>query len=181
MESLSPDIVRKIALELPTTDFIKLCATNKKFHVDICESKDFWRAKLRRDYPESFLTFYISGGKLPLINPKKTYVRQFNRIVKFLENRIEKYTTDTKLRKLLLQTAYNAYLYIKDRYGFPPKHTFDLLNEIYRTEIISDALSANCYITQDPDDILHNALFSLTMKEDRYLKERKQVLEYMKK
>lgn len=77
------DLQRKVALELSPSDLINFCVTNKNVNVEICESKDFWRLKLEKDYPEVFN--YFSKGKLILKNPKNTYIRRFTEVSREVE------------------------------------------------------------------------------------------------
>lgn len=83
----NPDVLRKIALELPPYDLISLCASKKSFYKDICKNNQFWRFKLEKDFPEVFN--YILNLGLSLKNPKSTYMRVFTQ----LSSLIEKYTT----------------------------------------------------------------------------------------
>lgn len=83
----NPDVLRKIALELPPYDLISLCASKKSFYKDICKNNQFWRLKLEKDFPEVFN--YILNLGLSLKNPKSTYMRVFTQ----LSSLIEKYTT----------------------------------------------------------------------------------------
>jgi len=59
MQGLPGDITRKTALNLSPRDIISLCLTNKKFTGEICNSNDFWAAKIMIDYPrQTYLPQY---------------------------------------------------------------------------------------------------------------------------
>jgi len=79
----SPDIQRKIALNLEPYDLISLCASQKSFYKNICDNQDFWRLKIERDFPEIFNYFQKTG--LILRNPKNTYIRTFKSLSEILE------------------------------------------------------------------------------------------------
>lgn len=100
LDTLSGDIKRKIALDLSPPDLICLCATKKTVMLEICESKAFWLEKLKRDYPESLLITYRDN--LPLINPKKTYIRKFQEVSKVIEE-------SSKLSGISYDVIYNVY------------------------------------------------------------------------
>lgn len=93
METLPPDVLRKIALEMSPPDLIKFCSTEKRMNVNICDSKDFWLKKLEIDYPEALIITYRDG--LPLINPKRTYIRKFTEVSKLIESISNSDTYDT--------------------------------------------------------------------------------------
>lgn len=121
----NPDVLRKIALELPPYDLISLCASKKSFYKDICKNNQFWRFKLEKDFPEVFN--YILNLGLSLKNPKSTYIRVFTQ----LSSLIEKYTTidilrdvhinKEKVKDKIYKVLYSAYsdlrkLKIEDSY-----------------------------------------------------------------
>ena len=85
---LPADLKRKIALELSPPDIISLCATSKQFNTEICNSKEFWRLKLQKDFPSRYNL--MVKNKLVFINPKQSYIREFLltsiEIDKFLDN-----------------------------------------------------------------------------------------------
>jgi len=97
MENISKDIRRKIALELSPHDLIKFCLAEKKLNEEICNSKDFWRQKLIRDYPLVFT--YYQKNNLILKNPKNTYIRKFTEITKEVEKFINKIVNNKFLNK----------------------------------------------------------------------------------
>jgi len=49
METLPKDVLFELALELPGKDLIALCQTSKKYKY-ICDSQNFWRRKLQKDF-----------------------------------------------------------------------------------------------------------------------------------
>ena len=91
MESLPKDVAIEMALNLSAPDLISLCSTSKTQN-RICNSNDFWRRKLEKDYPEELLQFYQTGE--PVDNPKQVYVNKFTflsrKIEEFVEELIEK-------------------------------------------------------------------------------------------
>ena len=99
----SPDIQRKIALELTPQDFISLCAAKKEFYVNICRDEKFWRLKIERDYPEIFN--YFRKNNLVLKNPKETYIRTFKKLAELLEE----YSQGDETLYKILSSSYNDY------------------------------------------------------------------------
>lgn len=52
MERLPKDVLLLMALEdMDVQSILRLCATNSKYKNIICDSQDFWRKKLIKDYP----------------------------------------------------------------------------------------------------------------------------------
>jgi hypothetical protein len=111
MENLPKDVKRKLALELQPADLITFCATNRKMNGDICESKEFWRLKLERDYPET-IPYFRKYGKT-LVNPKATYIRKFTEISKPIDDFVKEYPENWRRR--LYNDIYDAYERNKDR------------------------------------------------------------------
>lgn len=75
IESLPNDLYRKLALDLSPLDIERLCLVSKRFKHVICDSHDFWRLKIRKDFP-------LRGKYLPNIlqnmyqnNPRELYQR----------------------------------------------------------------------------------------------------------
>jgi hypothetical protein len=89
METLPKDVRMELAMNLSPPDLINFCATEKKQSLEICGSKDFWRRKLEKDYPEEFLDFYEYGTPIP--NPKDTYIRRFTETSKRIEEFIPEF------------------------------------------------------------------------------------------
>ena len=52
MNNLPKDVTVEIALNLRPADLVKFCSVNRKTNSHICDSKDFWRRKLIKDYPD---------------------------------------------------------------------------------------------------------------------------------
>lgn len=87
MENIPKDISVEIALNLSPIDIVRLCATNKKFSREICNSNDFWRRKLQKDYPDE--TRQIEGQILS--NPKNVYITRFTAVSKLIEDFIPEF------------------------------------------------------------------------------------------
>lgn len=51
-EDLPNDVIRQMALDLTSEDIFNLCLTNKRFNKVICDDENFWRNKLKRDFPQ---------------------------------------------------------------------------------------------------------------------------------
>lgn len=83
METLSIDLKRNISLDLPPVDLIRLCLTSSELYENICNSDEFWRLKIEKDYPE--VTKYFRKNNLILRKPKVTYIRVFSSISKVIE------------------------------------------------------------------------------------------------
>jgi len=49
-ENISKDVLSLIALKLNFKTLQSLCLTKKRFRTEICNNKDFWKAKLKKDY-----------------------------------------------------------------------------------------------------------------------------------
>jgi hypothetical protein len=102
---LPKDIQIKLALELSPKDLINLCLASKGTYEKICDSKDFWRQKLQKDYPKLFY-YYQKQNKI-LLNPKNTYIRKFTEISKEIENYVSKYFPNDQ--EEMYNEIYHAY------------------------------------------------------------------------
>jgi len=130
-----PNILRKIALELPAYDLVSLCVSKKSFYKDICNNSQFWRMKLEKDFPEAFN--HILNLGLPLKNPKSTYIRIFTQLSELIERYTKKFVdyytgeeiefstviplNKEKVSQKIYKTLYDAYtelrkMKIKDMY-----------------------------------------------------------------
>ena len=69
MDYLPKDVTVEIALNLKPADLVKFCSVNRKTNSRICDSKDFWRRKLVKDYPEEMKEIEDTV----LDNPKKIH------------------------------------------------------------------------------------------------------------
>lgn len=83
IESLPNDLYRKLALDLSLADIERLCLTSKRLKKEICDSKDFWRLKIRNDFP-------LRGKYIPKVlvtlyqnDPRKLYHRFQQKAKKF--------------------------------------------------------------------------------------------------
>jgi hypothetical protein len=68
ISSLSPDAIRKIALDLTFDEISKLCATSKKFNKLICEDTYFWRSKILADF--EITKSEVNNIRLPSLKAK---------------------------------------------------------------------------------------------------------------
>ncbi len=105
METLPKDLRRKIALELSPPDLIRFCVSEKKLYEEICDSKEFWRQKIARDFPEVFT--YSQRHKMILINPKNTYMRKVTEISKMIDEFVNKFPKN--IQRQLYNDIYNLY------------------------------------------------------------------------
>ena len=121
METLPKDVAIEMALNLSPPDLISFCSSSKTQN-RICNSNDFWRRKLEKDYPEELFEFYKSGT--PVENPKQVYINKFTflsrKIEEFVEEFIEKIFQDNfskflskEYKKELYSNLYKIYEEIK--------------------------------------------------------------------
>ena len=75
MEKVSPDLLKLLALELDNKTLFNLCKTSKRMNQNICNSKDFWVMKLRKEFPnilieevEDFKGLYQYLTKKPMVH-----------------------------------------------------------------------------------------------------------------
>lgn len=83
------DIQRQIALELEPYDLISFCASNQNINREICNSNEFWRLKMQKDFPEIWSYFLNSG--MVMKQPKNTYIRNFIGISKIIEKETDRF------------------------------------------------------------------------------------------
>ena len=160
------DLQRKIALKLSPPELIRFCKTNKSLNIEICESNDFWRLKLEKDYPELFN--YFSKNKLILKNPKNTYMRRFTEISTLIENFVQKEIV-SMYRPYLYNMIYQAYQeYVKRQQVEERKAV--AFEPIYRKKV--EEITQNpefMYRNQDSfSNQLNNLVISLEMKRRMY-------------
>ena len=79
MESLPKDVAIEMALNLSPPDLVRLCSASKAQN-RICNSNDFWRRKLEKDYPEEVFHSYVT--EIPIENPKQIYINKFTFVTK---------------------------------------------------------------------------------------------------
>ena len=113
MEKLPKDLKRKLALELAPSDLITFCASNRELNRDICESKEFWRLKLDRDYPEVF-PYFRKYGKV-LVDPKRTYIKKFRELSQPIDEFVNRYPE--AWRRRLHNDIYDLYEKNKNTVG----------------------------------------------------------------
>lgn len=71
MERFDKNLLRLMAIELDMPSLIKFCKTNKRINKEVCQSQDFWRNKLNKEFPNTIGKFYIADFRkiyLSLIN-----------------------------------------------------------------------------------------------------------------
>ena len=56
MDKASKDVLTLLALELNYIDIISLCSTSKRTNRYVCQNKNFWKNKLRKDFGFVFLS-----------------------------------------------------------------------------------------------------------------------------
>ena len=113
METLPKDISREMALNLSPADIVNFCSTNKKFNKEICDSNDFWRRKLEKDYPEEMKNI----GEIK--NPKNVYMKRSQYIFKLIEDFIPK----------MIENEFGDFaIYLNDEYK---KDLFKALYKMY--------------------------------------------------
>ena len=108
MESLPKDVAIEMALNLSPPDLINFCSASKAQN-RICNSNDFWRRKLDKDYPGDFAPGTV------LKNAKELYIKRFTyvsrRIEEFMENIIREAFPKNFSR--FLNPEYKKELYLK--------------------------------------------------------------------
>lgn len=117
METLPKDVAIEMALNLSPPDFISFCSTSKAQN-RICNSNDFWRRKLEKDYPEELLQFYQTGE--PIVNPREVYINKFT----FLSRKIEEFVEE--LIEKIFQKNFSKFLTIEYK-----KEIYSRLYKIY--------------------------------------------------
>jgi hypothetical protein len=181
METLPKDIRFEIAMNLSPPDLINLCLSEKKQSQEICASKDFWRRKLEKDYPEEFLDFYEKG--IPVRDPKSTYITRFTEISKSFEEFIPEFIRDNfgTLSKYL-NKQYEKDLYVALFKIYTEITIARAIDETDQMDIITDYLlplvPENCdEFKIDPyaeaGELMKNLLFTYLLNSTR--------LKFMKK
>ena len=141
MESLPKDVAIEMALNLSPPDLINFCATSKTQN-RVCNSNDFWRRKLEKDYPEVLKT----TDKI-IEYPREVYIYKFTYVSRSLEKlqekiitksfpyRFSRYLTD-EYRKDLYMSLYLIYEMVKnnqddeiDEYSYVVEQLDDLIPE----------------------------------------------------
>lgn len=117
LETLPKDVLVLLALRMSPPDLMNFCLTKKRFNESVCNNRDFWVEKLKRDYPYAIS---LSERGLRLVNPKNTYIRNFTEIQKAVEEFIGEQKKTTKLTPEELkqfEKDLNIYRYYK-KYSF---------------------------------------------------------------
>ena len=151
METLPKDVAIEMALNLSPADLIRFCSASKAQN-RICNSNDFWRRKLKKDYPEVLKT---EGGIIE--NPKELYIQKFTYISKSLE----------KLQEKIIAKSfpYKFSKYLTDQYR---KDLYFSLNLIY--EMVKNNKNEEdeySYVVEQLDDL--KPLEILQSEEDESL------------
>ena len=141
MNNLPKDVTVEIALNLKPGDLVKLCRTNRRFHKNICDSKDFWRRKLVKDYPDEMKEI----GNTILENPKKVYMERFIYVSKKIEEFIDQ-------MEIILFEDFRQYL--NDQYR---QEVFNTLYELY--ENLSERMTEK--LDRFPDEDVYNLTVDL--------------------
>ena len=115
MDNLPKDVTVEIALNLKPADLVKFCSVNRKTNSRICDSKDFWRRKLVKDYPEEMKEIEDTV----LDNPKKLYMKRF----RYISSKIEEF-----MEQMISIIFEDFEKFLNDKYR---KHAFDILYELY--------------------------------------------------
>ena len=117
METLPKDVAIEMALNLSPPDLINFCAASK-IQNRVCNSNDFWRRKIHKDYPETI-------GQV-IENPKEFYIQKFTYVSRNLEKlqemiiaksfpfRFSKYLTN-EYRKDMYFSLYLIYEMVKNK------------------------------------------------------------------
>ena len=136
MDTLPKELTIEIALNLKPADLVKFCAGNRKISQRICDSNDFWRRKLERDYPEEMKE--LKG--IVIKNPKDVYMKRFSFISKSIEEFIPKYLdivfTPTRaqrinnvFKKKFYEALYELYVDVSENYQATLKDPIYVNNE----------------------------------------------------
>ena len=134
MQTLPKDVAIEMALNLSAPDLISFCSASKSQN-RICNSNDFWRRKLEKDYPEELLQFYQTGE--PVNNPKEVYINKFT----FISRKIEEFVHE------FIEKIFNK--------NFSKFLTKEYKKEIYsRLYQIYESVKTNKNADVDVDDII---------------------------
>ena len=108
MESLPKDVAIEMALNLSPPDLINFCSASKAQN-RICNSNDFWRRKLDKDYPGDFAPGTV------LINAKELYIKRFTYVSREIEEFMENIIRDAfpKNFSRFFNKEYKKELYLK--------------------------------------------------------------------
>ena len=127
MESLPKDVAIEIALNLSPADLIRFCSASKAQN-RICNSNDFWRRKLNKDYPET---------KDKIIEyPREVYIYKFT-YAKSFPYKFSKYLTD-QYRKDLYFSLNLIYEMVKNNKDKEDEYTYvvEQLDDLIPLEIL---------------------------------------------
>ena len=128
-EDLPHDIKRQIALEFPAPYLIELCTKYPQIGKGVCESNDFWRLKLQRDFPTYFK--YFTDHNISIKNPKNAYMRKVAYIsenLEYISNKHFPHFTDSE-RKVMFVRLYNFYQEVLNKNIAPDEIFHDRLSD----------------------------------------------------
>ena len=110
MENLPKDVIVEMALNLLPVDVVNFCIVSK-LQNKFCNSNDFWRRKLEKDYAEEVFHSYVT--EIPIENPKQIYINRFTFVSKKIEAFIPNFISDFFHEdfKNFLTQEYNNKLY----------------------------------------------------------------------
>ena len=142
MNNLPKDVTVEIALNLKPADLVKFCSVNMKTNSRICDSKDFWRRKLIKDYPDEMKEI---GDKI-LDNPKKVYMERFVYVSRKIEEFIDQMEIilfedfrqyiNEEYRQDLFNTLYELYENLSERMTrklnqYPREDTYNITVDVF--------------------------------------------------
>lgn len=78
MEELPIDVINYLAIDMNISDVINLCKTSKKFQDNICNNKNYWINRLKRDYDIAYEQSF--GDPKTLYIDVKKYFSKLNQI-----------------------------------------------------------------------------------------------------
>ena len=147
MNTLPKDVTVEIALNLKPVDLVKFCVANKKTNSRICDSKDFWRRKLVKDYPDEMKEIEEDAV---LENPKKIYMQRF----RYISAKIEEF-----MEQMISIIFEDFEKFLNDKYR---EHAFDILYELY--EIFPTLMSRKLdeYPNEEVRNITLDVFFDFT-------------------
>ena len=186
METLPKDVAIEMALNLSAPDFISFCSASKAQN-RVCNSNDFWRRKLERDYPEELLESYQTGE--PIANPREVYINKFTFVSRKIENFVEEFIEnlfgETLSKFLTKEYRKELYLRLYRMYETLKRDNIDhnLIDEmIYgNLEILTPRASImNAQESLDLESIVHPFIEYLIALESVNQTKKKLIQEYKK-
>jgi hypothetical protein len=149
MKRLSKDIVVKMALELTPPDLVNFCATEKEVYKNACDSDEFWRLKLEKDYPNLFAKL-----EKPILNPKEEYMKEFTFVSKHIEKTVDKIVELFYEEPSHIRESFFKYIDFK-KYR---KETYEFLYEKYKNMVLNDIEEDDVYFLIVEDEEIINII-----------------------